>query len=118
VSDPDPEFGVRRPDVVYRERPRAYAVIRGADDRLAFVSGQGGRLFLPGGGMQPGEPPKDALLREIIEEIGWRAHILERIGRAAQFLAVEGEGCFAIRAIYFRARLIEPVTTGCEHEIV
>ena len=116
MSDPDPEFGVRRPDVVYRERPRAYAVIRGADDRLAFVSGQGGRLFLPGGGMQPGEPPKDALLREIIEEIGWRAHILERIGRAAQFLA--GEGCFAIRAIYFRARLIEPVTTGCEHEIV
>jgi 8-oxo-dGTP pyrophosphatase MutT (NUDIX family) len=66
--------------------------------------------------MQPGEPPEDALLREIIEEIGWRAHILERIGRAAQFLA--GEGCFAIRAIYFRARLIEPVTTGCEHEIV
>ena len=54
MSDPNPEFGVRR---------------------LAFVSGQGGRLFLPGGGMQPGEPPKDALLREIIEEIGWRAHI-------------------------------------------
>jgi 8-oxo-dGTP pyrophosphatase MutT (NUDIX family) len=66
--------------------------------------------------MQPGEPPEDALLREIIEETGGRADILHRIGRATQFVA--GAGCFAIRAIYVRARLIERVTTGCEHEIV
>src|SRR6516225_5681842 len=107
MSDRDPEFGVRRPDMVYRERPGAYAVIRGADDRLAFVSGKGGRLFLPGGGVRPGEPPEDALRREIVEEIGWHAHILDRIGRATQFLAAAGEGCFAVRASYFRARLIE-----------
>ena len=118
MSDPDPEFGVRQPDMVYREGPGAYAVIRGTDNRLAFVSSKGGRLFLPGGGLRPGEPPEDALLREIIEEIGWRAHILDRIGGATQFQAVEGEGYFAIRAIYFRARLIEQVTTGCEHEMV
>ena len=107
MSDPDPEFGVRQPDVVYLERPGAYAVIRGADDRLTFVSGQGGRRFLPGGGLQLGEPPEDALRREIIEEIGWYAHIRDRIGRATQFLAVEDEGCFGIRAINYRARLIE-----------
>ena len=118
MSDPDPEFGVRQPEMVYREGPGAYAVIRGTDNRLAFVSSKGGRLFLPGGGLRPGEPPEDALLREIIEEIGWRAHILDRIGGATQFQAVEGEGYFAIRAIYFRARLIEQVTTGCEHEMV
>ena len=75
-------------------------------------------FFLPGGGLRPGEPPEDALLREIIEEIGWRAHILDRIGGATQFQAVEGEGYLAIRAIYFRARLIERVTTGCEYEMV
>ena len=40
------------------------------------------------------------------------------MGRATQFLTVAGEGWFAIRAIYFRARLIERVMTGCEHEIV
>jgi 8-oxo-dGTP diphosphatase len=118
MSDPEPEFGVRQPDIVYLERPGAYAVIRGADDRLAFVSGKGSRLFLPGGGLQPGEPPEDALRREIIEETGWRSHILNRIGRVTQFLAVEGEGFFAIRAIYFRARLTERVTAGCKHEIV
>jgi len=104
--------------VVYRERPGAYAVIRGADDRLPFVSGQGGRLFLPGGGMQPGEPPEDALLREILEATGWRARVLDIVGRATQFLVADGEGCFAVRATYFRAQLIERLTTCCEHEIV
>jgi 8-oxo-dGTP diphosphatase len=118
MNDPDPQFGVRLPDGVYLERPGAYAVIRTTDNRLAFVAGKAGRLFLPGGGVQPGERPEDALLREIIEEIGWRAHILDSVGRATQFLAVEGEGCFAVRAIYFRARLIERLATYCEHAIV
>jgi 8-oxo-dGTP pyrophosphatase MutT (NUDIX family) len=68
--------------------------------------------------VQPGEQPEDALLREIIEEIGWRARILDIVGRATQFLAVEGEGCFAIQATYFGARLIERLTIRCEHEIV
>ena len=117
MSDPDPTFGARRPHIVYRKRPGAYAVICGADDRLSFVSGKGGRLFLPGGELRPGEPPEDALRREIIEETGWRAELLDRLGRATQFVTVEGEGYFAIRAIYFRAWLIERVTTGCEHGI-
>jgi 8-oxo-dGTP diphosphatase len=82
MSDLEPEFGVRLPDVVYQERPGAYAIIRRADGRLTLVCGEARRLFLPGGGVQPGERPEDALLREIIEEIGWRAHILDRVGRA------------------------------------
>jgi 8-oxo-dGTP diphosphatase len=100
MSDLEPEFGVRLPDVVYQERPGGYAIIRRADGWLAFVCGKAGRLFLPGGGVQPGERPEDALLREIIEEIGWRAHILDRVGRATQFLAVAGESRFAVRATY------------------
>ena len=118
MSDRNPAFGLRKPDMVYLERPGAYAVIRGADDRQAFVSGKGGRIFLPVSGLRPDEPPEDALRREIIEETGWRAELLDRLGRATQFVTVEGEGYFAIRAIYFRARLIEQVTTGCEHEMV
>jgi ADP-ribose pyrophosphatase YjhB (NUDIX family) len=79
-----------------------------------LVCGEARRLFLPGGGVRPGERPEDALLREIIEE----TVILDRVGRATQFLAVAGEGCFAIRATYFRARLIERLATDCEHAIV
>jgi len=105
MNRPDPQFGVRRPGVRYSERPGAYAIIRASGDRLALVPGRCGRLFLPGGGMRPGEHPGDASLREIVEEIGWRARILDTIGRATQFEATEGEGCFAIEATYFRARL-------------
>ena len=118
MNDPDPQFGKRRPDVAYLERPGAYAIIRGTGGRLAFTRGETGRLFLPGGGVQPGEQPIDALLREIIEEIGWRAGTLDIVGRATQFLAIEGEGCFAIQATYFRAHLIERLAIRCEHEIV
>jgi 8-oxo-dGTP diphosphatase len=113
-----PEFGVRVPDVTYVDRPGAYAIILAGDDKLAFVRGKAGRLFLPGGGLAPGEYPRNALMREIIEEIGWNVRILGTIGRATQFLFAEGEGYFAIRATYFRTELIEQCTTGCEHEIV
>ena len=77
-----------------------------------------GRPALSARRRAPGEPPEDALRREIIEETDWRAQILDRVGRATPFLAVADEGCFAIRAIYFRARLIERVTTGWECDIV
>jgi 8-oxo-dGTP diphosphatase len=114
-----PEFGVRVPDAAYVDRPGAYAIILGRDGRLAFVRGKAGRLFLPGGGVGPGEQPEDALLREILEEVGWTARILGAIGRATQLVFAEGEGYFAIRATYFRTALIKRrTTTRCEHEIV
>ncbi len=113
-----PEFGVRLPDANYVDRPGAYGVIRGNMGKLAFIQQKAGRLFLPGGGIEPGERPEDALVREIIEEVGWSARILDSIGRATQFLFAEGEGHFAIRATYFRAVLAVPLTTRSEHEIV
>jgi ADP-ribose pyrophosphatase YjhB (NUDIX family) len=114
----DPQFGVRLQNVAYLDRPGAYALIRASDTRLAFVRGKARRLFLPGGGIRPGERPEEALLREIMEEICWSARILDMVGRATQLVFAEGEGYFAIRATYFRAALIERCTTQCEHEIV
>ena len=67
-------------------------------EQIAFVRGRAGRLFLPGGGMGPGERPEDALMREILEAVGWSVRILSTIGRATQFVFAAGEGYFAIRA--------------------
>jgi hypothetical protein len=36
-------------DGTYVDRPAAYAIIHADQDRLAFVRGKGGRLYLPGG---------------------------------------------------------------------
>src|SRR5271165_3136088 len=118
MDDTIREFGVRVSGVIYRERPGAYAVIRGSESRLAFGRAKAGRLFLPGGGVGPRERPEEALLREIMEEIGWGALVLGTIGRATQLVLAEGEGYFAVRATYFRAALIERQTAQCEHEIL
>ena len=118
MDDTIPEFGVRVSGVTYRDRPGAYAVILGRESRFAFVRGKAGRLFLPGGGIGPGEGAEDALMREVIEEIGWSVRILDTIGRATQLVFAEGEGHFAIRATYFRAAVIERRSAQCQHEIV
>ena len=46
-----------------------------ADDRLLLTqlaarTGAGGRWNLPGGGLDPGEGPEDAVVREVLEETG------------------------------------------------
>ncbi|MBY8974365.1 NUDIX domain-containing protein [Rhodobacteraceae bacterium NNCM2] len=54
----------------YRDRPGVYALIVGTGGLLCVV--QDGELQLPGGGIDPGEQPLQALHREVREETGWR----------------------------------------------
>lgn len=52
-------------------RPAAKVIIRDASDQILFVeSKKSGRYNLPGGGIDPGEMPVMAALRELQEEIG------------------------------------------------
>ncbi len=59
----------------YRRRPGAYAVLWNGSKVLLTVQ-DGDRLpepevQLPGGGIDPGEAPLQALHREVLEETGW-----------------------------------------------
>ena len=63
-----------RRGVIPNQRVAAYAVVV-ADDRLLLTqlaarTGAGGRWNLPGGGLDPGEGPEDAVVREVLEETG------------------------------------------------
>jgi len=59
-----------RPGIDYRDRPGAYGiVVRGG---LLLCVCQRHELQLPGGGIDPGESPLEALHREMVEETGWR----------------------------------------------
>jgi 8-oxo-dGTP diphosphatase len=61
-------FGERRPHLDYVERPGSYAILERAGELLVVSEASG--WFLPGGGIEPGEDPIEALRREVREEAG------------------------------------------------
>lgn len=66
MTDRDPTEGLRI-------REAARALIVDPDDRVLLVRFEfpaGTRWALPGGGLEPGEAPEDALRRELVEEVG------------------------------------------------
>ena len=61
-----------------------------------------GHLFLPGGGIEGGETPEQALVREVEEECAQRLHIAGKIGEALQyFYAPSDDKYFAMHAVFY-----------------
>jgi len=84
-------------------RPSAYAVIADASGCVAVVRTPKG-VFLPGGGIDPGESPREAVHREVREECG----LLIRLGRwqtrAVEFVhSVAEKTTFEKRSTFFDA---------------
>ena len=108
-------FGVADRRERYSEREAAYAVVLDADRRVAVVRGQRG-LFLPGGGVEAGESPEEALLRESLEECGRPLEILRAIGRAIQYCHGES-GPFRAYHRFFEARFQGPTPRPGEYPL-
>jgi 8-oxo-dGTP diphosphatase len=87
------QFGQKQPGKRYLDRPGVYAVIMNEAGLVAGIE-SGGELFLPGGGIEPGETESDALHREIMEEAGWRVDIGRYIGRADQYVYSKKKGFY------------------------
>jgi 8-oxo-dGTP diphosphatase len=67
-------------------RPGVYAIIDAGDGLLAtFQEEPRPELLLPGGGIDPGESPRVALSREVMEETGYAIHSLRRLGMFHRF---------------------------------
>jgi 8-oxo-dGTP pyrophosphatase MutT (NUDIX family) len=64
-------------------RPCAYGLVRDTAGRVAVVRAPDG-VFLPGGGLEPGETPEAAVIREALEECGWRVRVGRRVAVAVQ----------------------------------
>ncbi|MEL6889362.1 MAG: NUDIX hydrolase [Pseudomonadota bacterium] len=70
----------------YILRPGAYAILpRGSSLLLTCQMGPVPDIQLPGGGIDPGESPLQALHREVMEEIGWRIARPRRLGAFRRF---------------------------------
>lgn len=89
-----PQFGSPWPGRDHKSRPGAYGVVFDARRRLLVVE-EFGRLYLPGGGLDPGETPEQALHREFEEETGYTVAIESVLGEAREFVADETPGVTA-----------------------
>jgi ADP-ribose pyrophosphatase YjhB (NUDIX family) len=70
-------------------RVAAYAVIRGEDGRILLAHwNEAGRSgwTMPGGGLEAGEDPEDAVRREVREETGYRVRVEELLGIHSQVI--------------------------------
>jgi len=115
-----PMFGalhMGEPSVI---RPSAYGLIEDDHGQLAIVRTPQG-VFLPGGGIDTGETPEQAVKREIIEECGlivqpgaWRV-------QAIQFVYSESERThFEKRSTFIECAAAGHNSTGLEpdHEVI
>ncbi|MEG0416716.1 MAG: NUDIX domain-containing protein [Erysipelothrix sp.] len=75
-------FGKRDYDLNYWKRNGAYAVIQNDLQQFLCVEDLDRNLFLVGGGVKVDESPECALLRESIEETGYKIKIGKFIGKA------------------------------------
>ncbi len=115
-----PAFGVRPERKPCTIRPSAYAIIEDAHGRLALVRTVEG-VFLPGGGIEPGETAREAVVREALEECGLFVRVGAWAARAVRFAYSEPENThFEKRSTFFEGEIGGARTEGQEvgHELV
>jgi 8-oxo-dGTP diphosphatase len=111
-------FGAQGEGHTYHMRRAVYAVIPDRDGRVAAVRSRR-HLFLPGGGIESGETPEQALVREIEEECAQRLHIAGKIGEALQyFYAPSEDKYFAMHAVFYAGTFLGQRPGPAEYPVI
>ncbi|MGA0604706.1 NUDIX domain-containing protein [Phenylobacterium sp. VNQ135] len=99
-----PQFGQTQPGRDYRDRPAAFGIAE-RQGKIAAVRvqkpGHAAWLDLPGGAIDPGEGPEQAVVREFGEETGLKVAVREAYARADQFFVNTDDEAFDNRATFF-----------------
>lgn len=99
-------------------RDSAYAVIRDQRGWIAVVHAREG-IMLPGGGMDDGETPHVAAVREAAEECAMDIEVTRELGTALQYVFSQQKLiCFGKRSHFFDALAGEPIAgVRAEHDL-
>jgi 8-oxo-dGTP diphosphatase len=115
-----PVFGQPPSGTGVRIRPSAYAILRNDRGEFAVVRSREG-IYLPGGGMDPGETPQETVIRETLEECGLMIGIGSWATTAIQFAWSEAEQIhFEKRSTFVDATIVGVDTSHLEpdHEVL
>lgn len=118
MSDDILQFGTK-PEEKYKDRPCAYAIVLN-DEGQILVLKVGATFHLPGGGIDSGEDPEAAVVRETQEEAGCKITDLQYIGKANQFFLKSKTGPLNKLGIFYKARMIhidESKRVETDHEV-
>ena len=96
-------------------RPSAYAIVPGDEGRLALVRTTKG-WFLPGGGIEPGESPADAVVREVREECGLGLEPGKELGRASEIVRSETEDTWFEKRCTFVLAAVGALGLDCSED--
>lgn len=113
-------FGVRPQLESCVIRASAYVLVLNDDGRLAVTRTSVG-VYLPGGGIEAGETPEEAVRREALEECGLLVRPGVCVARAVQFVYSEPERThFEKRSSFIEGAIIGhgPTPTETDHELV
>lgn len=104
-QDIDPNSTVVDPSS-FRKRRAARAVLLDHDGQvyLMKVSNRGFHK-LPGGGIDDGEEIKQALARELQEEVGCKAEVIAELGTVTEYRAYDGEGLEQVSYCYLAKQI-------------
>jgi 8-oxo-dGTP diphosphatase len=117
--EPVPVFGTRVEGCPYVHRPSAYALLRDAQGRLAVTRTARG-CYLPGGGIEAGESPAQALEREAREECGLVIAAGAVLARALQIVYSSRERtCFEKDSLFLTGTILDQVPAEePDHELL
>jgi ADP-ribose pyrophosphatase YjhB (NUDIX family) len=93
----NPEHATAEEALLWPVRFAARGVVLDSDGKMALLCVGKHRYYkLPGGGMEEGEDPKDAFMRECVEEIGCRVAIDKDLGLVEEYRKI-----FSLRQVSF-----------------
>lgn len=106
----------------YTLRPGAYAILP-LRSRILLTAQIAEKVDfqLPGGGIDPGESPLQALHREVLEETGWRIAYPQRLGAFRRFVFMPEYDLWAEKLCHiYVARPVQAIQAPIEpdHETV